>query len=65
VLPTRSGHYPELDDPFTIAPFATTAPGATNKTKYLALNANPVTVWVDASGSQGFYAVALVLTNYG
>lgn len=51
--------------PFTVATFATTATGVTNKSTYLALTAATTTLWVDSTGPEGFYTVAVVLSNFG
>lgn len=57
-------HHPALDGEFTVVPFATSAAGTANQTVMAPAASGNATVYVDASGSKGFFVVALILASY-
>lgn len=57
-------HHTSLEDAFTVIPFATTANGTANQNILAPLTSGDASVYVDASGSKGFFVVALKLSPY-
>lgn len=57
-------HHTSLDEEFTVIPFTTTAGGTPNQNVLAPAASGNATVYVDASGSKGFFVVALKLLPY-
>jgi Rieske Fe-S protein len=57
-------HHASLDDAFTVIPFSTTANGTANQNVLAPAASGNASVYVDASGSKGFFVVALKLSPY-
>jgi len=55
---------PDLENPGTPILFATSASGAADQSAVRAVTADPMNVWVDETGTQGFYRIELILNEY-
>jgi len=44
--------------------FASSAGGTLNQTQFISINGGLKSIWVDATGTSGFYSIALIVTPY-